>query len=169
MRFAPTVGFAALVACSSTASSKAGPDPQTVRAQIDSLDAKFNRWVVAGHVDSIVSDYYAPDAILLVAGSPPMRGTEAIRAVYDGFYKIGNVRGRIQLYSLLAADSIATDVGQYTMEIRDKSDSTKLLATDHGSYTTAFVRRNGEWRAIFDGTVSEVPALTAPSKDGAKK
>src|SRR5205807_10366916 len=107
MRLGSLLCLAGLVACSAAPASKSGPDPLVVRAQLDSLDAQFNRWVSAGQVDSIVSRYYAPDAILLAAGSAPVRGTDAIRAVYEGFFKAGNVRGHIQLSSVFTADSIA--------------------------------------------------------------
>jgi hypothetical protein len=29
--------------------------------------------------------------------------------------------------------------------------------SDHGNYVTTFVRRNGQWRAIYDIATSEVP------------
>jgi ketosteroid isomerase-like protein len=163
MRLTHLLFLAGIAACANTPASKSGNDHQDARSQIDSLDAQFNRWVVAGQVDSIMSRYYAPDAVLLVAGSPPLRGTDAIRAVYDSFNKMGHVRGRIQLSSLVAADSIATDVGTYSLEIRDRTDTSKVVMSDHGNYTTAFIRRNGEWRAIYDSNVSEVPPPTPPA------
>jgi ketosteroid isomerase-like protein len=163
MRLPLLLFLAGLAACTGAPSSKSGTDPQGVRSQIDSLDAQFNRWVNAGQVDSIMSHYYAPDAVLLVAGSPPLRGSDAIRAVYEGFYAMGIVRGRIQLSSIITADSVAADMGNYTLEIRGKTDTTKVLMSDHGNYMTVFARRNGDWRAIYDSNVSEFPAPTTPT------
>ena len=64
------------------------------------------------------------------------------------------------------ADSVASDIGQYSFEVRDKADTTKIVLSDHGNYATSFVRRNGEWRAIYDINVSEIPAPAsrAPAK-----
>jgi len=154
-----------LLACSAAPpTNRATTDPQQTTSQLDSLDGRLNRWIVAGQVDSIISVYYAPDATLLVAGSSPIRGSSAIRAVYEGFYKLGMVRGQINRTSLIAADSVATDIGRYEMQIKDKADSTKVLATDRGSYLTAFVRRDGRWQAIYDANVSEMPPAPPPTK-----
>ena len=163
MRLPPLLFVAALMACSPTPPSTPATDVQVVRSQIDSLDARFNRWASTGQLDSIMTHYYAPDAIVVNAGVPPVRGREAIRAVYDGIFKTGNVRAHIGLTTILAADSIASDIGQYALEIRSKVDTAKVLMSDHGNYATTFVRRNGEWRALYDVTVSEVPMPAAPA------
>ncbi len=160
MRLSSLLLLAGLAACAATP-SQSGSDPAAIRAQIDSLDSQFNRWINASQIDSIISGYYAPDAVLLQPGTPPARGADAIRAVYNGFTQMGIVHGQIKLTSISASDSLASDVGQYSFEIRDRSDSNKVLVTDRGNYLTTFVRRNGQWRALYDATLTEVPAAPA--------
>src|SRR5512146_731751 len=152
MRLASLLLIAGLVACAATP-SQSGSDPAVIRGQIDSLDSQFNRWLNAGQIDSIISGYYAPDAVLLQPGTAPARGADAIRAAYNGFTQMGSVRGQIKLTAISGSDSLASDIVQYSFEIRDKSDSNKVLATDHGNYLTTFVRRNGQWRALYDATL----------------
>lgn len=170
MRPSSLLLLAGLAACAATP-PQSGSDPAAIRAQIDSLDSQFNRWVNAGQIDSIISGYYAPDAVLLQPGTAPARGADAIRTVYNAFTQAGIVRGRIKLTAISGSDSLASDIGQYSFEIRDKSDSSKVLVADHGNYLTTFVRRNGQWRALYDATLTEVPAApaAAPAPASGKK
>jgi hypothetical protein len=169
MRLTALLFLAGFAACAPSAAQNTATDPEIVRSQIDSLDARFNRWANAGHADSIASHYFAPEAVVLIAGSPPIRGRDAIRDWFAGFDKIGIMRGHIQLSSIVVADSVATDIGQYTVEFRDRADTTKVVMSDRGNYATSFVRRDGEWRAIYDVSVSDVPVPTptapAPKSD----
>src|SRR4051812_20135047 len=150
MRALCSLCFVFFTACNAAAPpSKAGPDVQEVSRQLDSLDARFNMWVAAGQVDSIVGVYYASDATLLVAGTGPVRGRDQIRAVYESFYKLGTVRGGIQRLDLRVADSVATDIGHFEVRILGKPDTAKVVMSDRGNYITSFVRRNGQWQAIY--------------------
>jgi ketosteroid isomerase-like protein len=168
-RTVPVVVVAAVVACA-TSSAKSSDPGANARAEIDSLDARFNRWVTTNQLDSVIDRYYAPDAVLLLAGAPPARGADAIRKVYDGLMSAGAVRGGIKSSALVAADSIASDWGSYVLDIRAKNDSGKVIMADHGNYVTTFARRNGEWRAIYDINVTEIPApAPAPAPATAKK
>lgn len=155
----------AVMACAAAPPATSSQDVATVRKQIDSLDALFNRLVAENKADSVVSQYYWPDAVTMNAGAPPARGPQAIRAAYDQFMSMGRVTAHIQATSLVAADSVASDVGQYRLEVRSSADTSKVLMSDHGNYVTTFLRRNGQWRAIYDATMSEVapppPAHTA--------
>jgi ketosteroid isomerase-like protein len=169
MRALRALWFAFFAACNAAAPSKAGLDVQQVTRQLDSLDARFNAWIAAGQVDSIVGVYYAPEATLLVAGTGPVQGREQIRAVYESFYKLGNVRGRIQRSDLRVADSVATDIGHYDLRIIGKPDTAKVVMSDRGSYITSFVRRNGQWQAIYDSNVSEVPPAASTTPNSPKK
>jgi hypothetical protein len=163
MRASASLLVLIVAACSTAMPASSGSDARQTASALDSLDARFNRWVVAGQLDSIVNVYYAADATLLIAGAQPIRGREAIRAVYEGFYKAGSVRGAIKRTSLVADDSLATDIGHYDLEIRSTTDTSKVIATDHGNYITAFVRRDGTWQAIYDSNVSDIPAPAPPA------
>ncbi len=104
------------------------------------------QWIAQGAVDSMVTQYYAPDAVFLNLNQPAAVGTDAIRKTINGFLAMGNFRFQLKTVSLQAMDSLASEYGTYTLELRPKppADTTKVVMTDHGNYVTTFVRRNGQ-------------------------
>ena len=82
-------------------------------------------------------------------------------------YKTAALRLHFKMASLVVADTVASDQGTYTLEIRAKPDTSKVVMTDHGNYVTTFVKRNGQWRALYDIATSEIPA-TPPAAPATK-
>lgn len=143
-------------------------DYAAIGQTIDSLDVAVQRWYNQGAVDSIVSGYFSSDAIVMNPGAAVAKGSDAIRASLTEMYKTAGIRLHFQRTDLVAADSVASDHGGYTLEIRDKADTSKVIMSDHGNYVTTFVKRNGQWRAIYDIATSEVPP-PAPAQSSAGK
>jgi hypothetical protein len=85
--------------------------------------------------------------------------------MFDGMMSAGDFRIKLTRQSLKIADSLASEQGTYTLEMLPKppADTSKVLMTDHGSYVTTFINRNGEWRALYDVTASALPAPPAPA------
>jgi len=145
-------------------------DYAAIGQTIDSLDVAVQRWYNQGAVDSIVSGYFAGDAIVMNPGAKVAKGSDAIRSSLTEMYKAVGIRLHFQRTDLVAADSVASDHGQYTLEIRDKVDTSKVVMSDNGNYVTTFVKRNGQWRAIYDIATSEVPPpAPAPAQSSAGK
>lgn len=164
-----SVTAASIVACA-PAPPASTTDYAAIGKTIDSLDVAVQRWLNAGMVDSIVSGYYTNDAIVMNPGSPVAKGSDAIRASLTDMYKTMIFRVHFERTDLVASDSVASDHGTYQLEIRDKSDTSKIMMSDHGNYVTTFVKRNGQWRSIYDITASEVPApMPAPAAAPAAK
>lgn len=171
MRLPTPLMFAVLAACAAAPVQKPPTDVAAVASAIDSLDSGMQRWFVQENVDSIVG-YYTSDAIVMSPNQPVARGSDAIRAAHADLFKQLGLRLVFKRESLVVADSIASDQGHYTMELRAKPDTTKVVMSDHGSYVTTFVYRGGRWRALYDIATSEVP-LPPPAapvaKSGAKR
>lgn len=148
----------ALAACTGASATASGADEQAVGKILDSLDANEQRLFAKGAVDSIPAAFYASDAALLETSSPAMIGHDAIRGGFTEMRREGDVRLTFKMLSRVIGDSVASERGEYFMEIRGKPDSSKVLAKDHGNYVTTFVKRNGEWKALFDIATSDVPA-----------
>jgi ketosteroid isomerase-like protein len=160
MRIGRLVVLVAVAGCAQGGSSAA--DSAGAKDAVAAMDTRVQKWFAAGQSDSIVADYYAPDAIVLNANAPAANGTAGIKASLDDMFKSGSMRLAFHMTSFRVADSLAFDEGPYTLELRSKTDTSKVLISDHGNYTTTFVKRNGEWRAMFDVAVSDVPAPPPP-------
>jgi ketosteroid isomerase-like protein len=154
------VVITSLTACAPTPPAST-TDVAAIGGIIDSMDAKVQEWFNREMADSIAASYYAVDAVVMNPNDPVMKGSEAIRRRLAETFKAVSFRVRFKRDALITADSVASDQGHYTLEIRAKPDTSKVLATDHGSYVTTFVKRNGQWRAVFDIATSEVPAPAA--------
>lgn len=152
---------ATIAGCASPA-PKSSADTASVRATLDSLDKQLQQWIDINATDSIATGYYAPDAVFMNSNGPSATGTEAIRAAFNVMGSSGLVRLRFQTASLRVADSVASTQGTYTLVVHPKrpADTTKVEASDHGSYVTTFIRREGKWRALYDAAVSELPMPT---------
>jgi len=156
-----------LIACATNQSTST--DVQAIQRTIDSMDVKVQDWFNHDVTDSIVAKYYASDAVVIFPNSPALKGSDAIRTGLTDMMKTMAIRLHFQRGTLIAADSLASDQGTYTIEMRARPDTTKVLMSDHGNYVTTFVKRNGEWRAVFDIASSEVPMPAPAPAPGAKK
>ena len=143
-------------ACGSS-SPASGTDVATIAGVIDPMDAQVQGWFDREMTDSIVTGYSAADSIVMNPNAPAMKGSEAMRRGLTEIFNTVDFHLRFKRDTLIAEDSMASDQGHYTLELRTKSDTSKVIASDYGSYVTTFVKRNGEWRAIFDIVTSEVP------------
>lgn len=130
------------------------------RVAVVLLNAKAQRWMADGMLDSLVTGYYAPEAVVMNRNAPVATGSDAIRAVWTELAKPGLVRPKFQVARVYAADSIATMQGAYTFDIRPRppADTSNFITSDRGSFVTTFIRRSGAWRVVLDITTSEVPA-----------
>ena len=168
---ADLAGLAVVVGLAACAGTGSSTDVAAIAKSIDSLDTNVQRWFNAGMTDSVVADYYTSDAVVMDSNSPADKGSDAIRSDLNGMYKTAVLRIHFERSSLVAADSLASDHGHYTLELRDKKDTSKVLMSDHGNYVTTFVKRNGQWRALYDISTTEIPlpAPAAPAKATAKR
>lgn len=170
LAFLVVPGVALLCACASKAPAPAGPDTQPIGKILDSLDAAQQGWFARGMIDSMVTGYYTPDAVLMQSNSAALKGGDAIRAAFTEMIKTADIRLKITMTSRRISDSLAVEQGQYTIEVRSKPDTAKVVGTDHGNYVTAFVNRNGQWRALYDISASEIPIpMPGPSRTAQKK
>jgi ketosteroid isomerase-like protein len=160
MRIRSLVLLVAVAGCSQGGSSAA--DSAGAKDAVAALDVKLQKWIAVGQADSIVSGYYATDAVFFDANAPAARGTAAIKTAFEGMLKSGKVKLAFHMTNFRVADSLAYDEGPYTLELRSNDDTSKVLVNDHGNYVTTFVKRNGEWRAMYDIANSEVPAPPPP-------
>src|ERR1019366_1113377 len=113
---ADLAGLAVVVGLAACAGTGSSTDVAAIAKSIDSLDTNVQRWFNAGMTDSVVADYYTSDAVVMDSNSPADKGSDAIRSDLNGMYKTAVLRIHFERSSLVAADSLASDHGHYTLE-----------------------------------------------------
>jgi uncharacterized protein (TIGR02246 family) len=145
----------AIAALAQTAAGQS-KDERAIRA----ASKQWQQYVVAQNVDSIVA-LHTPDAVVLMASSPAMSGSTAIRSGWVEMVKTPGLNlhwtpSRIDIVS----PKVATEYGTYT----ESYDTPSGKATDAGNYLTVWHKVNGKWRVAYDVPVSSVP-VPAPAMD----
>jgi len=115
------------------------------------------RYVVAQQVDSIVA-LHTSDAILMLANSPVMTGSNAIRAGWSEMVKLPGLKMEWSPTKIdVASPTRATEYGTYS----DSYDTPEGRVSDSGTYVTVWNKVNGKWRVALDAPVSTQPAAPA--------
>lgn len=102
----------------------------------------------AGNADA-VTKCYSPDAVFWLPGAPMMKGREAIRAGYAGFFKENKIKS-IKLvrmgHTMMGND--AASWGTFTLVSVSKTDGKET--TEIGRYTDVTRKIGGQWLYIVD-------------------
>jgi uncharacterized protein (TIGR02246 family) len=150
-----------LSACASMSSD----DASAVRRIIDRHNSDAARWYAAGDVNSVAS-LFAEDAWQLPPNNPPLVGREAIRQFWTQAMKWGKWDFTLSAQDVSVSGPIAIERGAYVLKFTAGPGAPPGLASfqDRGNYLVHWRHeRDGEWRAVGDAPVSEVP-MPAPGK-----
>lgn len=123
------------------------------RAGIAAVNAQFEAAAAKGDSQRIAA-LYTTDAQLLPAGSPAIKGAEAIAKFFQGALDSGVVAVGLKTLEVHGRGATVTEVGEY--EMRDKTGK----ALDHGKYLVIWRHKAGQWRLHRDMFTSSV----APNK-----
>src|SRR5689334_16287826 len=108
---------------------------ENVRSAIEAADAAISAAAAKGDAAAVAS-MYAADALVMPAGSEPVRGADAILKFWQmSLSGIGGVT--LKTVDLFVQGATATEVGQY--ELRDKTGR----AIDHGKYIVVWRKEAG--------------------------
>jgi uncharacterized protein (TIGR02246 family) len=93
---------------------------------------------------------YAPDAILMPAGAPAAKGTDAIRAFYASFLKRAGLSISItpERTDFSSAGDMAVDMGRVEVEF-DASDSQRRVRYV-SKYLLVWRKVEGQWLIVYD-------------------
>jgi ketosteroid isomerase-like protein/quercetin dioxygenase-like cupin family protein len=125
--------------------------------EIRAASSAWQRYIAAQQTDSIVA-MHLPNAILMMANSPPVMGSNGIRAGWGDIVKLPNLAmhwtpQHIEVISPTAAQ----EFGTYT----DSYDGPNGKESDAGTYITLWKKVNGKWRVALDVPVSSMPVQAA--------
>jgi ketosteroid isomerase-like protein len=160
MRNAILLLCVALSACASVPSQNL----KDVRSIIERHNSDAARWYASGEIDSIAS-LFAEDAWQMPPNNPPLVGREAIRQFWRQAVKWGKWQFSLQAQDVSVSGPIAIERGKYVLNFVAGPGAPPGMTSfeDHGNYLVHWRRESdGEWRAVGDAPVSEVP-LSAPS------
>ena len=114
-------------------------------------------YVRSQQVDSIVA-LHMPDAVMMMANSPPTKGSNAIRSGWGEMVKLPNLKMQWTPEKIeVTSPTTATEYGTYT----DSYDGPNGTESDAGTYLTIWKKVNGKWRVAYDAPVSSKPAAAA--------
>lgn len=117
----------------------------------------WQRWVAEQNVDSIVA-LHTPNAVVMMANSPPMKGSAAIRGGWGEMVKMPGLNLRWTPTRIdVVSPRVAHEYGTYT----DSWDGPHGRMSDAGTYVTIWNKVNGKWRVALDVPVSSMAAAPA--------
>jgi ketosteroid isomerase-like protein/quercetin dioxygenase-like cupin family protein len=139
----------AIVAVTSTAAAQSRDE----RAIRDASQA-WQRYIARQQVDSIVA-LHMPDAIVMMANTPVVVGSNGVRAGWGEAVKLPGLDMKWTPQRIdVASPTRATEYGTYT----ESYDTPNGKAHDSGTYVTLWQKVNGKWRVALDAPVSSLPA-----------
>lgn len=138
------------------------PNPQAVRQTIEAHNASVERWYLAGHVDSLLS-VFAEDVWQLPPNMAPVVGRDSLRAFWTTALTWGRWEFGLQTQDVVTSGSIAVERGRYTLKFTPGAQAPMPAFEDRGNYVVLWRQDpDGQWRAVWDAPVSELPPPGAP-------
>jgi uncharacterized protein (TIGR02246 family) len=129
----------------SPAATTTGPSADSVvRQTIARISREFPKHALARNADSAAA-WFAPDAIVLLNGVPPVKGRDAIRVMYDQFFHAMPIRGMtFTPEEITVSGDIAIEIGSSTLAVGGPEQATPPSVA--GKYLAVWKRQpNGEW------------------------
>ena len=130
-----------------------------VRRAIELHNANAVRWYAAGDSESLAS-IFAEDAWQMAPNNTPLVGRAAIREFWSNAFKWGEWTFTLKTETVDVSGTMAVERGRYVLRLKARSDAPPGMSSfeDRGNYLVHWRQeRDGEWRAVADAPVSEVP------------
>ena len=91
----------------------------------------------------------------------PVVGRDSLRAFWTSAFKWGQWTFSLKAQDVVTSGSIAVERGRYTLAFKPGPQAPMPALQDRGNYVV-FWRQDpdGQWRAVWDAPVSEIPLPT---------
>ena len=154
-RFILVATAAILTACSSSRPISSDYSPGDAENAIRRSNADFVAAARSGNAQTLVDNYYAPDAEVMAPNLPAFRGRDAIRAFWTAFLATGSVDVALTSTNVTQPSSdVAIETGKYDLSLRPASGQ---AIKDAGKYMVLWKKSNGRWWAAEDIFNSDMP------------
>lgn len=161
-RLAALLGITAIALVATACNQSANTHDADVQALKDN-EVQWNQDWLSKDASKIAA-HYSDDAVLMVPGSVPVTGRDAIQSSLKQMVVDPAMSLKFQASKVEVAKSgdLGYTQGSYTLTLTDSS--TKKVINDHGSYVTAYRKlTDGSWKAVSDIATSEVPPPAPPA------
>jgi len=147
---------AILAACSSSRPISSDYSAGDAENAIRRANADFAAAARSGNAQTLVNNYYAPDAEVMAPNLPAFRGRDAIAAFFTAFLATGSVDLALTSTNVTQpSGDVAVETGRYDLSLRPPSGQ---ATRETGKYMVLWKKSNGRWRAAEDMFNSDTPA-----------
>jgi uncharacterized protein (TIGR02246 family) len=154
-RFILVAATAILAACSSSPHISSDYSPGDAENAIRRANADFAAAAHAGNAQTLVDNFYAPDAEVMAPNLAAFRGHAAIRAFWTAFLATGAVDVALTSTNVTQpSNDVAIETGRYDLSVRPASGQ---AIKDAGKYMVLWKKSNGRWLAAEDIFNSDLP------------
>ncbi|HEV7429422.1 MAG TPA: DUF4440 domain-containing protein [Thermoanaerobaculia bacterium] len=154
-RFILAATAAILTACSSSPRISSDYSPGDAENAIRRANADFAANARAGNAQTLVNNFYEPDAVVMAPNYPPLRGRNAIQQFWTGFLATGSVDLALTSSNVTQpSGDVAIETGRYDLSLRPASGQ---AIKDTGKYMVLWKKSNGRWWASDDIFNSDLP------------
>ncbi|MBV8543847.1 MAG: SgcJ/EcaC family oxidoreductase [Acidobacteria bacterium] len=154
-RFILATAAAILTACSSSPRISSDFSPGDAENAIRRANADFAANVRSANAQILVSNFYAPDAVVMAPNYPALRGRDAIQQFWTGFLASGAVDVALTSTNVMQPSSdVAIESGHYDLSLRPASGQ---AIKDAGKYVVVWKKSDGRWWAVEDIFNSDMP------------
>jgi uncharacterized protein (TIGR02246 family) len=144
-----------LTACSSSPRISSEYSPGDAENTIRRASADFAANARAGNAQTLVNNFYAPDAVVMAPNLPAVHGHDAIAAFWTAFLATGAVDVALTTTNVTQPSSdVAIETGRYDLSVRPASGQ---AVKDAGKYIVVWKKSNGRWWATEDIFNSDLP------------
>jgi ketosteroid isomerase-like protein len=144
-----------LAACSSSTSMSSAASAGDAENAIRRANSEFAANVRAGNAQTIVDNYYAPDAVAMPPNMPALTGREAIRQFWAGFLNAGAIDLALTSDKVTQSGDIAVERGHYDLTITPAGGQ---AIKEKGKYLVMWKKAGGRWWSVDDIFNSDIPA-----------
>ncbi len=134
--------------CAATAAQAQKPKRGCDAAAVLTADTAWGGASARRDIPGIMA-LYAPDATQWAPGSAPIVGTDALRAMFQGFFAdtAATLTWMPRKVSVARSCELAYTLGAWEQRARNRNGQ---LAPSRGTYLAVWVRRNGRWLVLED-------------------
>ena len=132
------------------------PNNEELKKIINEKNARIAEFYHQGLADSVAS-FFADDAIQMIPNQKPSIGAQQIKTNLNQVMQFGTYTFSLIAVEVKSSGNLAVERGTYTLKFEPNENSPIPPQSDKGNYVLLWEKIDGDWKAVWDAPVSEVP------------